>query len=670
MNEFADRPEPAISTRVRGPVMRAALGGAEFAATGLGKYVSWLADRGQHFESYDDLWKWSVDDLEGFWASLWDYFEVPGASGNLVLSSRKMPGANWFPTARLNYAECVLGTIEDPDRIAIIGRSQTREPVQLTFGELREQVRRARSAFKARGVGRGDFVVGYLPNIPEAVISMLAAASLGAAWACCPPEFGSRSVIDRLAQLQPKLLIAVAGYTYGAKEVDRTAELRTIRESLPTLRNVIGVTYGIHEVAASEDWTDLLSTQPPEELLSFEHVPFEHPLWTLFSSGTTGLPKAVVHSHGGITLEHLKLHAFHFDTRAGDRAMSMTTTGWTVWNALVSALMMGAGIVLTDGNPLYPGVDEPWRTVAEDGVTLFGTSPGFLGACREKGMRPGDEFDLAALRTLSVTGAVLPAELYDWLYEVLPAQIYVNSQSGGTDICSNFVAGNPWLPVYRGEISGPTLGADVAAFDDDGKEIFDQVGELVIRSPMPSMPVAFWNDKGMTRYRAAYFDIYPGIWRHGDWITMSDRRSVVIQGRSDATLNRGGVRLGTAEFYNLIENLPDIEDSLVVHLEDNTGGPGKLMLFVKLVSGDEMGVETADALKKLIRKELSPRHVPDLVAAVPAVPRTLTGKKLETPIKRILAGAEPADVVSPGAVTDYEAIAAFSRAASRPGQIQ
>lgn len=645
-------------------VMRPAFTGDELAESGIGKYVAWLAERGQHFGSYLELWAWSVEDLEGFWASLWEYFDVAGSSGNRVLADHAMPGASWFPTARLNYAECVLGSIQDPDRTAILGRSQTREPVELTFGELAEQVRRARAALRSLGVRRGDRVAGYLPNVPEAVVAMLATASLGATWACCPPEFGARSVIDRLAQLEPKVLVAVAGYTYGAKEVDRTSELETIRKALPTVEHVVGLSYGVHEVAGDHDWVGLLDTQDADEPLEFEPVPFDHPLWTLFSSGTTGLPKAVVHSHGGITLEHLKLHGLHLDTRPGDRAMLMTTTGWTVWNCMVSALMVGASIVVTDGNPLHPDLTEPWRTVAEDGVTLFGTSPGFLMACRKAGMRPADSLDLSAVRTLAVTGAVLPPEAYDWLYDVLPADVYVNSQSGGTDICSNFIAGNPWLPVYRGEISGPALGADVTAFDGNGQEVTDQVGELVVRAPMPSMPVAFWNDNGMARYRDAYFDTYPGIWRHGDWVTVSDRRSFVIQGRSDATLNRGGVRLGTAEYYTLVEALPEIQDSLVIHLEDNAGGPGELMLFVQLTPGHELGSDTEGKLKNVIRKELSPRHVPDLVAVVPAVPRTLTGKKLETPIKKILAGANPDHVVSRGSITHYEAIEAFVRAVS------
>jgi len=663
MDAVQTRPAP-VATEY-GAVMRPALGRSELAETGLGKYLSWLACRGQHFDTYLDLWAWSVDDIDGFWASLWEYFGIAGPPGDSVVPDKRMPGTRWFPTARMNYAERILGSIKDPNRVAIQGRSQSRDTVELTYRDLFEQVRRARAAFQRLGIRKGDRVAGYLPNVPEAVVAMLAAASLGAIWACCPPEFGARSVIDRLAQLEPKLLIAVSGYTYGAKDVDRSTELATIRAALPTLEHVIGIAYGNHEVTNALDWTSLLQEQGTDIPLEFEPVAFDHPLWTLFSSGTTGLPKAVVHSHGGITLEHLKLHALHLDTRADDRIMWITTTGWTVWNCMVSALMLGATLVVTDGNPLYPDLAQLWRVAADAGVSLFGTSPAYVMACRKEGMLLADGLDLTALRTLGITGSVLPAEAYDWLYSALPPDIFVNSMSGGTDICSNFVVGNPWLPVYRGEISGPALGADVTAFDDEGRDVLDQVGEFVVRSPMPSMPVEFWNDHDMARYLSSYFVEYPGIWRHGDWVTVTSRRSFIIQGRSDATLNRGGVRLGTAEFYAVVEDLPHVRDSLVVHLEDNAGGPGKLMLFVQLAPGFEMNDDTVDAIKTVLRVELSPRHVPDFVAAVPAVPRTLTGKKLETPIKKILAGSNPDHVASKGAITDYEAIEAFVRAASQ-----
>ena len=648
------------------PVMRPPLDGPELAETGLGHYLAWLADRGHSFGSYLDLWTWSVEDIGGFWASLWEFFDLAGSRGATVVQDLAMPGTRWFPEATTNYAEVVLGADVDPNGLAIHARSQSREPVELSFADLREQVRRARAAFESLGIEKGDRVAGYLPNVPEAVVAMLATASLGAVWACCPPEFGVRSVTDRLAQLEPKLFIAVAGYSYGSKDVDRSADLATIRAALPTVEHVVGVTYGDHVVDDALEWVALLDAQSPSAELAFEPMAFDAPLWTLFSSGTTGLPKAVVHSHGGIALEHLKLHVLHGDTRPGDRVMLMTTTGWTVWNCMVSALAVGAAIVLTDGDLLHPGPDEHWRIAGEVGVTLFGTSPGYLAASQAAALRPAADHDLSALRTLGVTGAVLPPESYDWLYDVLDPHVFVNSQSGGTDICSNFVSGNPWLPVYRGAISGPALGAAVTAYDEDGHEVIGQVGELVVGKPMPSMPVRFWNDHDGERYRSSYFDTYPGIWRHGDWITVAPERAFVIHGRSDATLNRGGVRLGTAEFYNVIEALPDVQDSLVVHLDDgSSGGAGRLMLFVQLARGCELDEHRAKALEKLLREQLSPRHVPDLIAAVPAVPRTLTGKKLETPVKKILAGSDPDDVVSRGAITGYDALDSFVAAARR-----
>lgn len=658
--------EPRPEGPEDGAVLRDAASGDALAATGIGQYAAWLAARGHSFASYQELWAWSVSDLEGFWASIWEYFDVAGVRGDAVLPDRRMPEAQWFPGASLNYAQQLVRVAHTaPGRTAVRGHSQTRDTVELTYAELADEVRRARGVLVSLGVREGDRVVGYLPNIPETVVAMLAAASLGAVWACCPPEFGSRSVIDRLAQLDPTILIAVSGYVHGDRQVDRSAELATIRSALPTLQHVIGIGYGSHVVADAVPWTEALAKQPDAGTLEFTPVPFEHPLWTVFSSGTTGLPKAIVHSHGGITLEHLKLHALHLDTRPGDAVTAISTTGWMVWNAMVSSLMLGATLVVADGNPLFPDLLEPWRVAAGSGASLLGVSPAYLMACRREGLDPAHEVDLSALRTVSVTGSALSPDGYDWLYEHLSPEIFVNSMSGGTDVCSNFVAGTPWLPVYRGEISGPCLGVDVAAFDDDGNVVVGEVGELVVRAPMPSMPVGFVNDPGHERYRASYFDTYPGIWRHGDWVTMTERGSCIIHGRSDATLNRGGVRLGTSEFYSVVEDFAEVRDSLVVHLEDGEGGPGQLLLFVQLAEGLTLDTTLVDDLKRALRSELSPRHVPDLVAEVPSVPRTLTGKKLETPIKKILLGKPAEDVVSPGAIAGFEAIDSFVAAVTQ-----
>ncbi len=621
--------------------------------TGLDDYTSWLAAQEKEFTSYGELWRWSVDDLAGFWTSIWNHFEVGGAYDR-VLGSTDMPGAEWFPGAELNYAEHMLGEPGDAERLAVLAYSQTRAPTSLTFAELADQVGRARAGLQRLGVGRGDRVVAYLPNIPETLIAFLACASLGAVWAACAPEFGARSVLDRFAQVEPTVLLTAGGYTYGEKPVDKTADVTTIRAGLPTVRHIVSVPYGQYEVDGTLSWLDLLNEPAPPE---FDQVPFGHPLYILFSSGTTGLPKAIVHGHGGILLEHLKAHALHLDTRSGDRIFWHTTTAWMMWNILVSGLLRRATVVLTDGNPQYPDLAAQWRFAAEARVSLFGTSPSYLAACRTAGIEPGE---LPALRTLGVTGSPLPGEVFDWAAEHLGERVHINSMSGGTDVCSALIAGNPWLPARRGELTAPCLGVDVTAFDPAGNEVAGEVGELVVRRPMPSMPIGFLNDPGDHRYRAAYFDSYPGVWRHGDWVTMSPERSFVISGRSDATLNRGGVRLGTAEFYAVVEELPGVAESLVVHLEDPGGGPGHLLLFVALAPGVELDDALRQRIRQALREQLSPRHVPDRIDAVPAIPRTLTGKKLEKPIKQILQGRAPAEVIAPDAISGYAAIGAFT----------
>ena len=570
--------------------------------TAMGDYVRWLAARGHSFSSYDELWQWSIEDLDAFWASIWEHFNVQG-SYERVLGSREMPGAQWFPGAQVNYAEHMVGLPEDRDRVAVIAYSQTRERSELTFGELADQVGRARAGLMRLGVGRGDRVVGFLPNIPEALVAFLACASLGAIWASCAPEFGSRSVVDRFAQIEPTVLVTIGGYNYGAKDIDKTADIAAIRAGLPTVRHVVGIGYGRHEVSDAMPWSELVAEPAP---LAFDRVPFDHPLYVLFSSGTTGLPKAIVHGHGGILLEHLKTQALHLNTRPGDRVLWFTTTAWAMWNIIISGLLRRAAVVLVDGNPLYPDLLQQWRIAADAAVSLMGTSPAYLMACRKAGIEPAREVDLSALRMLGITGSPLPDEGFDWALEQLGDRVIVNSISGGTDICSGFVAGNPWLPVYRGELSGPCLGVDVTAFDPMGEEVVDEVGELVVRLPMPSMPVSFWNDTDGERYRSSYFDVYPGVWRHGDWVTMSPRRSFVISGRSDATLNRGGVRLGTAEFYAVVEELPEITDSLVVHLEDRQGGARR----VAAVRGDGAGRHARRRVARPYPRRAAPSAVP------------------------------------------------------------
>ena len=632
------------------------------ATTEIGRFLTWLErERGLTFASYEELHRWSVDDLEGFWSAVWEHFAVRGHSPyDAVLGRREMPGAEWFPGATLNYAEHALGLLDNPDQdadeTAVLGYSQTRDRVELTWGQLRDQVARARAGLQRLGVGRGDRVVAYLPNIPETLVAFLATASLGAIWASCAPEFGARSVVDRFGQVEPKILLAVAGYGYGSKDVDRREQVAEIREGLPTVEHVVHVPYGANTLPDAVSW-DALVGEPGE--LAFEPVPFAHPLAVLFSSGTTGKPKAIIHGHGGILLEHLKNHALSWDLGPGDRILWFSTTAWMMWNALVSALLVRASIVMIDGNPLHPDIRWQWRLAEETGATLMGASPGFLMACRKEGVEPAKEFDLSRLRQIGAAGSPLPPEGYRWVAEQFGPDVLLNVGSGGTDICSGIVQGSPLQPVWAGEISGPCLGIDAKAFDDKGEQVVGELGELVITAPLPSMPVGFWGDPDGTRYRDTYFDVYPGVWRHGDWVRFSEVGSAIIAGRSDATLNRGGVRLGTAEFYRVVEELPEIADSLVVHLEDPAGGNGQLLLFVRPADG----VELDDALRRRIsttlRTELSPRHIPDRIAAVPVIPHNRTGKKLELPVKKILLGAAPDEVASRDVLADPTALDAF-----------
>jgi acetoacetyl-CoA synthetase len=629
--------------------------------TRMGHFLDFVRDtRGRDLDGYDELFAWSVLDLEGFWGGVWDYFGVRAhAPYERVLGNREMPGAEWFSGARLNYAEHMVGTAQDTGEVAVVAHSQTRAPFELTFGDLSDQVARARAGLQRLGVGPGDRVAAYLPNIPETLIAFLATASLGAVWATCATEFGPRSVIDRFGIIGPKVLLAIAGYRYGDKPVDRRAQVAQVRAALPSLEHVVHVPYAGGADDALPDalgWDELLAESGP---LQFDSVPFDHPLYVLFSSGTTGLPKAIVHRHGGILVEHFKNQGLDWDLGPGDRLLWFTTTAWMMWNAVVSTLLLRASIVTIDGNPVHPDVSAQWRLAEETRATHMGAGPAFLMACRKAGLRPGHDLDLSRIRQLIAGGSPLPAEGFDWIYEQLGPNVLLNVGSGGTDVCCGVVQGSPMQPVYRGEIAGRCLAVDSAAYDPGGREVVGELGELVIRQPMPSMPVGFWNDSGDERYREAYFDRYPGVWRFGDWIIFTERGSCVVTGRSDATLNRGGVRLGTGEFYAVVEEIDEVLDSLVVHLEDPEGGPGELVLFVQLREGESLSDELRSQIGAALRGALSPRHVPDTVQAVPAVPRTMTGKKLELPVKRILQGTPADQVASRDALADPESIDAF-----------
>jgi len=633
--------------------------------TRIGGFVEWLAaERGLRFDGWDDLWQWSVTDLEGFWSAVWDHFGVVSdRTYDAVLGERRMPGARWFPGARINYARHVLehaGWADD--EIAVVASSQTRDRVELTFSELRDQVARARHGLAALGVGPGDLVAGYLPNIPETLVAYLATASLGATWAGCAPEFGAHSVLDRLGQVEPTVLLVVTGYRFGEKDVDRTEELAAIRDGLPSVRHVVQVPYGEALLPDVTTWPELLRESAP---LEFEPVAFDHPLCVLFSSGTTGRPKAIVHGHGGLLLEHLKNHALSWDLGPGDRLLWFSTTAWMMWNALVSALLVRSSVVLIDGNPVHPDLGLQWRLAAETGTTMMGASPGFLMASRKAGLHPALGHDLSRLRQIGAAGSPLSPDGYAWVRDEFGDAVLLNVGSGGTDVCSGLVQGSPLQPVLAGEISGACLGVAAAAYDPDGNPVVGELGELVITQPMPSMPVGFWGDDEGSRYRATYFEDYPGVWRHGDWIRFAESGSCVITGRSDATLNRGGVRLGTAEFYRVVEELPEVEDSLVVHLEDPEGGNGELVLYVVLRPGVALGEAVRRSIAGALRRALSPRHVPDLIAAVPAVPRNRTGKKLELPVKRILQGHPLEDVASRDSLAEPDALDAFVADARR-----
>src|SRR4051795_577651 len=595
-----------------------------------------MRERG--FDTYDELWQWSVDDLEGFWGAIWDFFDV-GAEYERVLGDRTMPGAEWFPGAEINYAAHIFRGKDDA-ATAIVARSELRDLQELTWGELREQVERAAAGLRRLGVQRGDRVVAYLPNIPETVVGFLASASIGAVWSSCSPDFGPRSVIDRFAQIEPKVLLAVNGYRYGGKDFDRREVVEGLRREMPSLEHTVIVDY--LDCGAVEDtltWDELLSERAP---LEFAPLPFDHPLWVLYSSGTTGLPKAIVQSQGGILLEHLKKMHLHLDAQEGDRVFWFSTTGWMMWNFLVGVLLTDASIVLFDGNPAG---DVLWDLAADAGMTVFGTSAAYIAAQMKDGARPTEGRDLSALQAVGSTGSPLSPEGFDWIYEQLGSQTWLFSTSGGTDVCTAFVGGVPTLPVYEGELQARSLGCAIEAWSEDGKPLIDEVGELVITEPLPSMPIYFWGDPDGERLEESYFSMWPGVWRHGDWIEITERGTAIIYGRSDSTINRGGVRMGTSEIYRAVLSVDEVQDALVVDVP-NEGEENWMPLFVVMKDGHELDDETLKAIRTRVREDCSPRHVPNEVIAIPAIPRTLSGKVLEVPVKRVLMGDPPEQAAS------------------------
>ncbi|MDQ6834831.1 MAG: acetoacetate--CoA ligase [Actinomycetota bacterium] len=611
----------------------------------------WLKrTRGLELEDYDALWQWSVDDVEGFWTAIAEFFELrfTTAPGH-ILAGAQMPGVKWFTGAQLSYAEHVFRGKRD-EQVALRHASEVRELGEWTWGELRAQTAQIAAGLRTAGVTEGDRVVAYMPNIPETVAAFLACASLGAVWSSAAPEFGARSVVDRFAQIEPKVLLAIDGYRYGGKDYDRGDTVAAIAREIPSLEKVVRLGY-----LDGSGWEEGFLADGE---LEFSPLAFDHPLWVLYSSGTTGLPKPIVHSQGGILIEQVKKMNLHLDAQAGDRVFWFTTTGWMMWNFLVGVLLTEASIVLYDGNPGYPSLGALWDLAEEAGITTFGTSAAYIASCMKEGVVPGEGRDLGALRAVGSTGSPLSPEGFEWVYDQLGSDTWLFSTSGGTDMCTAFVGGIPVLPVYRGELQCRCLGCCVEAWDPSGQPLIDEVGELVITKPMPSMPIFFWGDEGGERLREAYFDMYPGVWRHGDWIKLTSRGTAVIYGRSDSTINRGGVRMGTSEIYRAVLDVDEVVDALVVDLPRH-GTDGWMPLFVVLREDAALDDDLAAEIRRRVREDCSPRHVPNEIRAIAEVPRTLSGKVLEVPVKRILTGTPASEAASRESLANPEALDYF-----------
>ncbi|MGW0814559.1 acetoacetate--CoA ligase [Streptomyces viridiviolaceus] len=636
-------------------------------------FMEWLEDvRGLRFTDYAELWRWSSTDLPGFWSAVWEFYGLDAVTHyDEVLSDASMPGASWFPGARLNFAERCFAQATDA-RPALVGVAEGGTPVETSWQELSRQVADVAAALRRMGVGPGDCVAGYLPNLPQTVVALLASAAAGAVWTACSPDFGTPSVLARLRQARPAVLVAADGYRHGGKTYDRRPEVAELANGLPTLRHVLAVDnlftpptepWSARPGIEQHAWSALPAADAP---LEFADVPFDHPLWILWSSGTTGVPKGIVQGHGGIVVELLKALGLGVDLRADDRYLFLTSTSWMVWNFLVGGLLHGSTIILYDGSPTFPDINGAWRIAEQTGATVVGVGAAYLAAVEKSDTHPAAEFGLQRLRSVLQTGSALPPSTWRWVYDRLAPEVWLQSICGGTDICSVLAGGSALLPVRVGRIPGPSLGVALASWDPCGHPLTGEQGELVVTAPLPSMPLHFVADPDGTRYRASYFDTYPGVWRHGDWVTVDTDLSVVVAGRSDSTLNRMGVRMGSADIYAVVEQLPEVADSLVIGVERPDGGYF-MPLFVVTAHGTALDDGLRERITTAIKRELSPRHVPDVIVPVPAVPRTLTGKKLEVPVKRILQGARTGDVSSEGSVAHPEMLEWFTEFAARSG---